>query len=115
MALREVETAFVIADHAGPVVEQDGAYFGPALNVTARVADHARPGQILGTRAIVERVPGVADRAYRALGPVRFKNVAEPVEVFEVVVAAAGAGPDCARAFAEGPERYGATGPSPSA
>ncbi|HEV8616827.1 MAG TPA: adenylate/guanylate cyclase domain-containing protein, partial [Methylomirabilota bacterium] len=41
-----------IGIHAGPVVEQAGHYFGSALNVTARLAAHARAGEVLCTERI---------------------------------------------------------------
>ena len=33
--------------HAGPVVFQDGDYFGRTVNLAARIAAHAGPGQVL--------------------------------------------------------------------
>src|SRR5215510_9394013 len=70
---------------AGVAVEQDGRYFGPALNIAARVAAHARGGQILCTRPVAAAVRGLADMRCVAAGPVRFKNVSEPIEIFEIV------------------------------
>jgi class 3 adenylate cyclase/YHS domain-containing protein len=69
----------------GAAVEQDGRYFGPALNIAARVAAHARGGQLLCTRRVAAVVSRVSDMRCVALGTVRFKNVSEPVEVFEIV------------------------------
>lgn len=40
--------------HGGRVVEQDGRYFGRALNLRARVTAHARAGQILCTERAAE-------------------------------------------------------------
>jgi adenylate cyclase len=71
----------------GAAVEQDGAYFGSALNIAARVAAHARSGQILCTRDVAAAVRGMSDLRCVALGTVRFKNVSEPVEVFEIASA----------------------------
>lgn len=68
----------------GAAVEQDGHYFGSALNVAARVAAHARGEQILCTRDVATAVRGLSHLRCVALGPVRFKNVSEPVEVFEI-------------------------------
>lgn len=72
--------------HAGPVLEQEGRYFGTPLNITARVAAHARAGQILCTNAIVDAAKGLAGVTYRPLGEMRFKNVSQPVALFEVLV-----------------------------
>jgi adenylate cyclase len=80
-----------IGVHAGPVFQLGNRYFGAALNVTARLAAHARPGQVLCTERIVELAGGPSDVDFRALTPARFRNVAEPVTVFEVVTTTAAA------------------------
>ena len=71
--------------HGGRVAEREGEYFGAALNVTARVTAHARAGQILCTEPVAARVRDMADVELCSLGDVKFKNVAEPVPVFEVL------------------------------
>jgi adenylate cyclase len=69
----------------GAAVDQDGRYFGSALNIAARVAAHARGGQIVCTGHVAAAVRGMSDMRCAAIGPVRFKNVSEPVEIFEIV------------------------------
>lgn len=76
-----------IGMHAGSIVEQNGKYFGAALNLTARVAAHAGEGQILCTDRVATRAASVDGVEYRALGQVRFKNIVEPVALFEVLTA----------------------------
>jgi len=71
--------------HRGSVIERDGRYFGAALNLTARVAGHARGGQILCTAAVADAVSGTEGIELRPAGSVRFRNVAAPVELFEIV------------------------------
>lgn len=71
--------------HGGSVLEQNGHYFGKALNLGSRVAAHARGNQILCTEQVVTLAGDLKDVEYRALGPTRFKNIADPVEVFEIV------------------------------
>jgi class 3 adenylate cyclase len=71
--------------HTGPALQLGNRYFGAALNVTARLAAHARPGQILCTEraaGLAGNLPGIE---FHALPPARFRNVTEPVAVFEVV------------------------------
>jgi class 3 adenylate cyclase len=70
---------------AGAAVEEKGRYFGTALNVAARVAAHARGGQVLCTAHIVAAIGDVRGVRWVSRGTMRFKNVSEPVEVFEVV------------------------------
>ncbi len=72
--------------HIGTVVQQGESYFGSALNLTSRVAAHARAGQILCTEPVTALATGLDDIAYQPLGAVRFKNIVDPVHVFEVVI-----------------------------
>lgn len=76
-----------IGMHAGSIVEQNGKYFGAALNLTARVATHASEGQILCTDRVATQAASVDGVEYRALGQVRFKNIVEPVALFEIFIA----------------------------
>lgn len=56
---------------------------GMVTNVSARLAAHAVRGQILIGQETAARVRGLAE--IRDLGLVQFKNVAQPLPVFEVV------------------------------
>jgi adenylate cyclase len=40
--------------HAGPVLFQEGDYYARAVNVAARIADYARPGEVLVTQEVVD-------------------------------------------------------------
>lgn len=71
--------------HAGSVLEMDGRYIGKALNLASRLASHARGNQILCTKQVLSRVGNAGDMEFRALGPTYFKNIAKPVEIFEVL------------------------------
>lgn len=70
--------------HAGSALEEGGRYYGRTLNLTARVAAHARAGQILCTARVATRVGRLGSIAFQPLGEVRFKGIVEPVAVFEV-------------------------------
>jgi class 3 adenylate cyclase len=74
-----------IGIHAGYVLEQNGNYFGSAINITSRVASYARAGQILCTDAVIEFVDDKKAIHYQQLDKVHFKNVAEPITLFEIV------------------------------
>src|SRR5262249_42732195 len=69
---------------SGAAMEQDGRYFGSALNIAARVAAYARGGQVLCTAHVASAAGDLPDVRYVSLGTVRFKNVSEPVELFDV-------------------------------
>jgi adenylate cyclase len=70
--------------HAGKVLEQNGRYFGTALNLASRVAAHARGGQILCTEQVVQRAGGLDNLEFRSLGKFRFKNIRDEVSIVEV-------------------------------
>src|SRR5262249_24340185 len=38
--------------HAGPVLYQEGDYFGRTVNLSSRIADYARPGEVLVTQEV---------------------------------------------------------------
>ena len=90
-ALTECESLFPLLRlgvHGGLVVELDGSYFGTPLNLTARLAMYATPGQILCTEsAAVAAAAHLEGVGFRALGPVTLKNILAPVEIFEVMSA----------------------------
>jgi class 3 adenylate cyclase/YHS domain-containing protein len=69
---------------AGETLEQDGHYFGSALNIAARVAAYARPGQILCTERVATALKQVSPMECQFVGAVHFKNVSDPVRVFEL-------------------------------
>lgn len=69
--------------HHGPAMARDGDYLGAAVNLAARVAGHAGGGQLLATDAVAEAARA-ASMPVLALGPHRLRNLAEPVELFEI-------------------------------
>jgi len=64
--------------HAGPVVFQDGDYFGRTVNLAARIAGHAGPGQVLVSDQVVAEC-GDGTVTFEPIGPVPLKGVADPV------------------------------------
>ena len=66
--------------HAGPLVMQEGDYYGQTVNVAARIADYARPGEVLVSRAVVDtaRPPGIV---FDDIGSVELKGVTGVVEL----------------------------------
>jgi class 3 adenylate cyclase len=69
--------------HHGPVVERDGDLFGATVNLAARVAAHAAGEQVLATAVVADAV-GLAGGSVRSVGDVSLRNMAEPVELWEV-------------------------------
>ena len=60
--------------HAGPVVFQEGDYYGTTVNIAARIAEYARPGEVLVSQEVVD-ASDVGDIAFREIGPVELKGV----------------------------------------
>jgi adenylate cyclase len=68
----------------GTVVFRDGDYFGRTVNRAARIADAARPGEVLVSDAAAEAVRETAGAALRAVGQWSLKGVTEPVPLSSV-------------------------------
>ena len=60
--------------HAGPVIFQDGDYYGQTVNVASRIADYAGPGEVIVSQAVVDASDGAAV-TFREVGPVELKGV----------------------------------------
>ena len=67
--------------HAGPILFQEGDYFGRTVNMAARIADYARPGEVLVTQEVVDesRESGCQ---FTEIGPVEFKGVPGAVRLY---------------------------------
>jgi adenylate cyclase len=66
--------------HAGPVVFQEGDYFGQTVNVASRIAEYARPGEVLVSQEIVDAAQG-AGATFTEIGPVDLKGVAGAIQL----------------------------------
>jgi adenylate cyclase len=67
--------------HAGPVLFQEGDYFGRTVNMASRIAEYARPGEVLVTREVVEEAEGEAGVVFREIGPVELKGIGGAVHL----------------------------------
>lgn len=68
----------------GEVIEQDGDYFGDAVNVAARLSDLSGPDQILGTETVIHQLPNNTPVRSRSLGPMDIKGRNEACMVYQV-------------------------------
>ena len=66
--------------HAGPVIFQEGDYYGQTVNVASRIAEYARQGEVLVSQEVVDAAGG-ADVAFREIGPVELKGVARAMRL----------------------------------
>jgi adenylate cyclase len=62
----------------GPVVFQGGDYFGRTVNLAARIAEQAQPGQVLVTQEIVDHI-GPGDVVFEPIGSFLLQGVSQPV------------------------------------
>jgi class 3 adenylate cyclase len=66
---------------AGPVIFQEGDYYGQTVNLAARISDFARPGEVLVSASVVETA-GLPDGSFDEVGPVELKGVSGAVRLF---------------------------------
>jgi WD40 repeat protein/class 3 adenylate cyclase len=70
----------------GEAVPVEDGYRGVALNMAARLCSNAAAGQVLVTRAIVERAAAIDGQIrFEERGPASFKGFEEPVDVIEAI------------------------------
>ena len=67
--------------HAGPVIFQEGDYYGATVNLASRIADFAQAGQVIVSRSVVDASQG-APVAFREVGPVELKGVAGAMDLY---------------------------------
>jgi adenylate cyclase len=71
---------------AGPVIFQDGDYYGRTVNLASRLAGVAEPGQTLVDAEVVRLAGERDDIDFRRVGEVALKGMASPVEVHEALM-----------------------------
>jgi adenylate cyclase len=69
--------------NAGPVIFRDGDYFGRTVNVAARIAAQAGPGEVLVSDDVVTLASGDGLR-FERVGPVELKGLSKPVVLHRV-------------------------------
>ena len=67
--------------HAGPVLFQGGDYFGRTVNVASRIADYARPGEVIVSQEVVDAADG-AQVAFTEIGPVELKGLSGALRLY---------------------------------
>jgi len=67
--------------HAGPIIVQEGDFYGQTVNLAARIGEYARPGEVLVSGPVRERAdPSVID--FQPVGEVGLKGVSGLVELY---------------------------------
>lgn len=71
--------------HAGPVVFQEGDYYGNTVNVAARIGEFARPHEVLVSQEVVDKSEVGLPIAFDEIGQVELKGLIEPITLHAVV------------------------------
>ena len=69
--------------HAGPVIERDLDVFGQTVNLASRIADVARPGEVLASQAVVDAA-GDGAFGFERRQDVELKGIPAPITLFRV-------------------------------
>jgi adenylate cyclase len=86
---RHGSLAVRVGAHTGPAVHRDGGWFGAAVNLAARVAGVAQRGEVLMTEVTHSAAGGaLSEYEIEARPGQTFKNVAEPVTLYALALAA---------------------------
>jgi adenylate cyclase len=75
-----------IGVHDGDVVESNGDISGDAVNVASRIEPLAEDGGVCLTQEVYNHVRNKFELPLSSMGPKTLKNVAEPVEVYRMVM-----------------------------
>ena len=67
--------------HAGPVLFQEGDFYGQTVNIASRIGEYARPGEVLVSQAVVDACDDTAV-SFRAIGPVEFKGTTDAIQLY---------------------------------
>lgn len=70
--------------HFGEVHVRNNSYFGSPINTASRIASEANKGSIWCSSAFIKELTTSSDFSFLPKGRRDFKNLSEPVEVFEL-------------------------------
>jgi adenylate cyclase len=70
--------------HAGPIIFQEGDYYGQTVNIASRIAEYARPGEVLVSKAVVDTAGGSEGLGanFTQIGPVELKGVDGAMDLY---------------------------------
>ncbi len=70
--------------HYGPILENEGSFYGSTINTAARIMSGAEKGKIHCSREFLQQLPAEHSFVYNQLGEKKFKNLMQPLELFEL-------------------------------
>jgi adenylate cyclase len=70
--------------HAGPIIFQEGDYYGQTVNLASRIAEYARPGEVLVSQTVVDAAAEADTLAaiFTSIGLVELKGVAGAMDLY---------------------------------
>lgn len=83
---------FRIGVNLGDVIEEEGRIYGDGVNIAARIEGLAEAGGICISRNAFDQVRNKLKLGYEYLGEHSVKNIAEPVQVYRVLMEPEAAG-----------------------
>lgn len=72
------------AIHMGHVTVEGSDLLGDGINVVSRLQDHAPPGGVLVSAAVMDLIGGRLDQPIEELGLLRLRNISRPVQAYAV-------------------------------
>ncbi len=98
------QIVFRLGINVGDIIVDGDDIYGDGVNIAARLEGLAEPGGICVSGTVFDQVKGKLDLGFEDMGPRTVKNIAEPVRVYRVRLAAPEAGgPDAAPALPDKP------------
>ena len=80
----EISVPARVGINAGAVIAQEGDYFGKTVNIAARIADYARPHEVLVSED-ARRGAGVDEVEFELIGDVPLKGVSQAVRLHRAI------------------------------
>jgi class 3 adenylate cyclase len=84
--------AYRVGINLGDIVIDGDDIFGDGVNIAARLQGLAEPGGICVSRTVVSHVKGKVDSDFKDLGEKTVKNIAQPIQVYRVLMEPESAG-----------------------
>lgn len=85
-ASEDQHIVYRVGINLGDVIHEEGDIFGDGVNVAARIEAMAEPGGVHISRSIHEQISGKTDLIFEDLGEHDLKNIAQPVQVYRVIL-----------------------------
>ena len=76
-----IEVRARVGANAGRVIFRDGDYFGRTVNIASRIADYARPGEVLVSEEVKQQWHGDGV-AFQLIGPVALKGLKDEITLY---------------------------------